>query len=137
MRYTTERTVTRPRNQFNAVKGALPGFAADIAHRLNMTTAAVCRNLRALERENLAHIDVYPEKGIRKAAHWAVGPAPEDAPEPPDKRTRDQWPSTIAHKMRHLDQTWRKTELEDATIAQARAAGPATWLTALELPDVA
>lgn len=121
----------RLREQFERVKASLPGYATEIADDLDITTSSVCRHLRALEAEGMAHIDEYPEKGIRRGARWAPGPPPPDAPKPPVKERRREAEKRARKIPSHAPFKNANTILEDAHIERARRS-PATWFSSLE-----
>lgn len=121
----------RPREQMEKVWASLPGYATEIADKHDITTASVCKHLRTLEKDGLAHINQYPEKGIRRGARWAPGPAPADAPKPPEKIRRREAEKRARKIPSHVPFKNANTILEDAHIERARRS-PSTWFSSLE-----
>jgi DNA-binding Lrp family transcriptional regulator len=121
----------KPPEQRGVVHASLPGYATEIAAELNISTGTVCKYLRKLEKEGKAHIDKYPEKGIRRGARWAPGPAPVDAPKPPEKIARREAAKRARKIPSHVPYKNANTILEDAHVERARR-NPATWFSSLE-----
>ena len=102
----------------------LPGTVFSISETIGFTTAAIAKNLRALEADNQAHISGMRGGPYGRAVVWSAGPYPEGLLKPKPRAGR-------AIKVPTSRQfASMSTTNEDETIEKARAA-PASWFSGL------
>lgn len=109
-----------------AVFKALPGYASEIRDKTDMRMPEICRHLRTLEAEKLAHIDMEWTGPAKRGMRWERGPAPPGSPAPPPKRPKPARPKLQPQAY----VAYKNTKAEDDTIAQAKQR-PASWCAVL------